>query len=490
MPQIDLSNIMNITISDVTSSVIDFNVANLTIFTNETPVVALEDSYAVYKNTTDVLAQWGTNSEVYKIALTIFSQSYNILNAGGVLIVIPLLNLPARKGKFTTIDLTNKIINFKDITDGSITIKIDGVDKDLTVLNFGDTPTLTSIKNVLDTAIDGDCTVEIDGNTLVFTSLTNGASSSIEFIANATGTDISTLDYLYIENGIKIDGQIAGEETLIEAIARTKDLVYYEGILTNFSIDAISQSDLLNLCGYIKTIDKILYYQTSDVAQLNADSKFYLIKQAEYYTTRLLYYSQNYRFDSAYASRLHSVNFENESTITMHLKNLSGIIPDETITQSIINKCENIGVDFYGALQNRGVVFSNGANQYSDYVINILWFKLKLKSELINLLTLNNNKLAQTEEYMNVLKSAIRKVCEMGIKNNFISPGTWTSPDTFGDRATFLNSISQIGYYIYSNPLSEQSASEREARIAPLILLAVKLSGAFHYINLFININK
>ena len=46
------------------------------------------------------------------------------------------------------------------------------------------------------------------------------------------------------------------------------------------------------------------------------------------------------------------------------------------------------------------------------------------------------------------------------------------------------------GYYVYIQPFDEQSQSDREARKAPPIQIAVKLKGAVHFINVTITVNR
>jgi hypothetical protein len=46
------------------------------------------------------------------------------------------------------------------------------------------------------------------------------------------------------------------------------------------------------------------------------------------------------------------------------------------------------------------------------------------------------------------------------------------------------------GWYTFANLVETQAQSDREARIAPLIQIAVKLAGAIHFANVLINVNR
>ena len=91
---------------------------------------------------------------------------------------------------------------------------------------------------------------------------------------------------------------------------------------------------------------------------------------------------------------------------------------------------------------------------------------------------------------MDVLKGAYREVCIASVTNGMAAPGSWTSPDTFGNPEDFRRNIAEQGYYIFSQPITQQSSVDREARKAPLVQIALKLAGAVHSSDVIININR
>jgi hypothetical protein len=91
MPDIDIANVVTITISQPPAGLSNYEVNNLALFTKDEPVQPVAGGYAVYLAPSAVAADWGTESEVYKTAAAIFSQAPNILSGGGSLIVFPML---------------------------------------------------------------------------------------------------------------------------------------------------------------------------------------------------------------------------------------------------------------------------------------------------------------------------------------------------------------------------------------------------------------
>jgi hypothetical protein len=70
-----------------------------------------------------------------------------------------------------------------------------------------------------------------------------------------------------------------------------------------------------------------------------------------------------------------------------------------------------------------------------------------------------------------------------------LAPGSWELPNFFGSQTDFLRNISDIGYYIYSIPVSQQAATDRAARRAPLIQIAAKEAGAIHSASVLVSID-
>ena len=90
---------------------------------------------------------------------------------------------------------------------------------------------------------------------------------------------------------------------------------------------------------------------------------------------------------------------------------------------------------------------------------------------------------------MDGLKAAYRLICEQAVTNGYVAPGSWTASMTFGVQALFLQQILQVGFYIFSVPVSQQSASDRTNRKSPLVQIALKEAGAFQSNNVVVNVN-
>lgn len=93
---INISNIINVSVSASPSGLAPYSVNNLLCITDEVPDVSLAGAaYAAYVSPIDVGVQWGTDSGVYAAAVAVFSQNPNILSGGGVFLVAPILTSPS-----------------------------------------------------------------------------------------------------------------------------------------------------------------------------------------------------------------------------------------------------------------------------------------------------------------------------------------------------------------------------------------------------------
>lgn len=88
--QLDITNVITISLSAAQTGLGEYNVNNLAIFTGETPETSFGDlGYKIYKAPKEVGVDFGTTSTTYKMALAVFAQTPNILNGNGYLVVIP-----------------------------------------------------------------------------------------------------------------------------------------------------------------------------------------------------------------------------------------------------------------------------------------------------------------------------------------------------------------------------------------------------------------
>lgn len=303
-------------------------------------------------------------------------------------------------------------------------------------------------------------------------------------------------------SGALIIGLKGAGESQAEAFARLNQKVLFCGFMTTDTIandieanavgDSSSSSDA-SVASLVAAQTNKINFIISNV-ESDIEGAFKDIKDGKFNQTRCLFYGGSETeakiFMAAAASSGMSTVFEGSNTTkTMNLKELIGVTPDPIMTETLLQKCKTNGVDCYISLAGVPSYMSYGANKFFDEIFNEIWFVNAIQVAGFNYLRKTGTKIPQTEAGMTGLKSAYMNVCSRAVNNGFLAPGKWTSPDTFGDPVIFKNNIANLGYYVYSNPVADQSQADREERKAPLCQIAIKAAGAVHSTNVIININ-
>lgn len=373
--QLQVSNVVDISVSSTPSGLSAFNTSNLALFTADTPSPVFTDGYKIYLEPTEVGTDFGTGSNTYKEALAVFSQAPNILAGGGYFVIIPY-----------------------------------------------------------------------------------------------------TLS-----------------ETLDAAIVRTKDLVQYFGVMSSV---IESQADMLAAAAVLQALNKIGFFVQKVAGAIDPGGSLDLLRSGGFTHSRGLHYGATLDIDAlvmqaSYAGRALSTNFSGSNTTsTMALKDLAGVQPDPTMTQTLYNKAKTAGADIYVSFEGVAKVQSFGANSFFDQVYNLGWFVAALQTAGFNYLAQSSTKVPQTENGMDGLKGAYTAVCSQAVTNAYAAPGVWNSPTTFGDQADLLQNIKQLGYYIFSQPIAQQAQVDRAARKAPLCQIALKEAGAIQTSSVIVNVNS
>lgn len=484
--QLAFTHVINVSVAAAQQGAGRYNTSNLAIFSRESfDEESFGDlGYKIYLSPTEVGEDFGTTSVTYKMALKVFSQQPNILAGGGYLVVIPFVD---------TAPVTEvQNIAFPFVPAAGV-YKLKYGAEETSALNWDDTAAelqtalrlLTGLGSV---TVSGDTT---EGFVVTFTGV-SGDASLLSVPAASNSLQSSTPANVEPVVTVTTPGTTTSTETLDEAILRTKGLIQYFGIM---AAEIESESDVDDAADLVQTLNKILFVVSRTQADIEPGGMFDDIALASLDHTRCLYYGDDndlaaLEYMAAYAGRALSVNFSgSNTTITMHMKTLTGIEPDPTMTETIFALAEAVGADIYASFEGVPKTFCFNANTFFDRVYNRLWFAGALIVSGFNFFATVPTKIPQTEGGMDALKGTYAKVCEQAKTNQYIAPGTWNSPVTFGDQVLFLQNILQQGYYIYSQPISQQSQEEREDRQAPLCQIAIKEAGALQESSVIVYIN-
>lgn len=478
MSQLALTNFINISVAAVQAGVGQYNTSNLAVFTDEIPAGSFGTTgYKQYIEPTDVGVDFGTSSKTYQMANAVFSQQPNILTGGGQLVVI-LVGTATQTSAFSGIAASG---TFKYNFGGHATAFI----------NWNDTAAMIQAKL---RAVVGLERVTVSGSiasqSLVI--IMDGVYGAAPAVLTVTNNTLATSAPVTVTQAIT--NTTAGE-ALATAITRTKDLVQYFGVSATATCAELTSVDLLAAAAVIQALNKIAFFVTYTEADIITGGMVDQLRSGSFTQSRGLYYGDSTPstaivMAASYAGRALSTNFSgSNTTATMNFKDLVGVQPDPSMTQTIYNEAKAAGADVYASVQGVPKVLCFGANHFFDQVYNLQWLVGALQVAGFNFLAQSATKIPQTENGVDGLKGAYRTVCEQAVTCQYSAPGTWTSPTTFGNPADLIANVAQRGYYIYSQPVSQQSQADRADRKAPLIQIAIKEAGAIQSSNIIVNVN-
>lgn len=469
-----LTNIVDVTVSEVQTALGALNESNVALFTTDAYANSFGSlGYAIYLSPDSVATDFGSSSSTYLMANSLFSQQPNILANGGYLAVIPfvtavqhfaLSGVPA-SGTFTLSYLGNPTAN----------------------INWNDTTSQIQVK----------VRAVVGLEQAVVTGTLAGQAINISFLGVYGPVSLLTVGGAGLQTSAPAAITITPTtttvgETMAQAITRSIGLIPYFGIVANQIFD---QADTLAAAAVTQAQNKMELFVANQEADIQAGGTLDLLRSGSFHKSRGLYYGSDdtqdcLDFMAGYAGRGFSTNFSGSATTqNMQLKQLIGVQPDPSIDQSIYTLAKTAGADGYASFAGISGVYTSGENQYFDQVYNLGWFVDALQVALFNYLASAATKIPQTESGMDGLKSVVRQVCLQAVNNSYVAAGQWNSATTFGNQQNFLLNIQQAGFYVYSTPISQQSQADRAARIAPLIQIALKEAGAINsvIVNVFVN---
>ncbi len=496
----NISNVVNVSLVEGGALAARDNPNVVTIMTSQqTGPLSSANRYELYTDAQSVAAAFGTASKMADFANAFFGTNPNPTNVGGVLIAGywrgASEGVPATAAVLEGAQISEATVvgQLQAISDGTFDVTIDGLAKNITALDFQSITTMDEAVALIDAALTGGVATFEDSR-VVITSSTTGATSTITFTTDpGAGTYIGEILALASGTGATTTQGAAAEtltvETKVEAANTLLGLVKFRGLMF---IDAPTDVEAKDLAEWGQA-NSVLQYDVFDQPdQLNIDpaNVVWDIKLSGLTNYRMLYSAAgNRKMAASYMARTHTVNFNGENTaLTMHLKELS--VAAEEYTQTEITAAKNVGLDIYTTIKNTPAILTSGANDFVDNRYNFIAFEDALQTDMYNLLKQTGTKIPQTRRGVNQLLDQAEKTTRNFRRAGVFAPGEWTSPDTFGDRATFERAIREDGFYWIAGSLAQQPQADREARKSPVLQGAVKLAGAVHSVDIIVNINK
>jgi hypothetical protein len=461
----------------------------------DTGIIDAGEGMREYNSIEDVTGDFGTTTPEYLGASLFFGQ----LPQPSILFIGTWARV-ATKGRLTggPVPPTEQLIaNWTAISQGGFNVTLDGsaTPVHVTGLSFASATNLNAVASTIQTALQAlapAATFQWNGQAFILNSGTTGPTSAVSFLtAPGAGTDMSAMLHMTAATAERSATGLA-PETPVAALARLDGKGWYA--VTFCASVALSDAQHLACSAYIEAAqDKHVYgVTTNEATTLDPNNTTDLASQAmlaDYMRTVIQYSITTPYAICSFFGRVLTVNFEGtNTTITAKFKVQPGVIP-ELITGSqastlMLKRC-NVYVQYNNAtsIDQEGVM---SGRAYWDEIHGLDWLANRIQNDMWNLLY-QAPKVPQTNPGVHMLVNTADGGLAQGVTNGLIAPGIWNAPG-FGE----LNQGDLLarGWYTFANSVDTQDQADREARIAPLIQIAVKLAGAIHFANVLINVNR
>lgn len=390
---------------------------------------------------------------------------------------------------------------FQAVTAGSFSVSIDGINADISALNFSTDTNLGLVATRIQAAIRAVATggftlatVVVSGNQIKITSGIPGDGSSVsvlEPVTPAVGIDISGPGFLNGRTGTAVaqpgytPGDLVSELSLIAEAARCGGSFVY-----GFALDAAyrdtddqvaaGQWAQARTAAMPLVSNSPLAWDANSTTDLGPEIKTLgLFRAWPYFHDQAAYYP-----DMALLAVLLSVDYaQRKSTITAKFKDLVGI-PTVNINETQWAVLEGKGYNTFTLTGNTARVNREGttgnAAWFMDDVVNLDNFVEEIQVAEYNVY-LRNGKVSNDPEGQAKMQDGLQGICERYVFNGaFSARRVLDTTQIDGYRI-------DPPYTITPSPFELQSAADRADRVGPPFVIDVNLAGAIHSIAININ---
>ena len=449
----------------------------------DSDIIDTDERIRLYSSISDIATDFGISSREYLAAQAFFSQSPQPTQ-----VYIGRWAKSATAGRLrgrTLSSAEQDISLFTAITTGTLSLTIDGASKSMASIDLSAETNLNGVASQISSALGVSGSCAWTGERFVITSATTGTSSTV-----AT-TDTGTLSSLMGFAGSATSVAGVAAESLASAITALLD--YNTWYMVCVAPDA-SDDSIVEAAGLIEAASpsRMIGFTTQNSTEIDSTASSTLgsrLKGLGYNRTILVYSSDSPVAAASVFGRMATINFEgSNTTLTLKFKQLPGVTAGN-LRSSQAEALKSHNVNAFCAYQNDTSILQEGITSggwFIDETHGLDWLQNRVETDLWNLLY-TSKKVGQDESGATAIVSCVNKSLEQGVTNGLIAPGVWNG-DAFG--ALESGDTLSTGYYVYIQPFDEQSQSDREARKAPPIQIAVKLKGAVHFINVTITVNR
>jgi len=465
---------VSISVSPVGVTAGDFGI--LGFLTNETdsanvPVSAAERSRS-YTSLASVAGDWAASSEVYKAAMAFYGQTPTPKD-----FVVLMTFITDQKASLVG-GGTDTLQQLQLITSGSFSLKIDGADVDVTLLDLSAATSMEDVALILETEIvaagASGATVS-HGYGFVVQSGTTGTLSTI---TAATGVSAEALGLevfqAKVSNGIAAETPVDGLAAVQTSGAEFTALVTHKDYRDNVGIaDGATTLEIAQWCEAAKVIFMNTSNDLSTLSSVNDGDVASVLKAATLRFSLTTFSKNVSQYPSASVfGRAASVNFAAVgSTITLNLKQMPGVSAEDLTPNefAVLRSKYASAVVLIGKSTNAYTDSRMASGSWLDTTHGLMWLEARCEADMFNLLYTTNTKIPYTQTGINTCVATLERSLEAAVRNGLAAPG-------FLPDGTFLPK----GYKVTSVSLGDTPAGDVSNRLYAGLSFVMSGAGALH----------
>lgn len=179
----------------------------------------------------------------------------------------------------------------------------------------------------------------------------------------------------------------------------------------------------------------------------------------------------------------------NNSAYTLAYKNLSGVAAWKAISAKEQSYCAQYNANMYDVAGDTYNIILPGImcdGTHFDEVFALDATRQMIQLGLMSILS-STRVIPQTDSGLSQLVAAVSSVCDTIANVGFIGSGIWRGSDVLGLKS---GDAVPNGYYVEADSFANQSQTDREARKAPPIYVALKMAGAIEFVVVRVIVNR
>lgn len=389
--------------------------------------------------------------------------------------------------------VTSTLEEFKAVTDGALTISINGSSVQASGIDLSTCTSLSEVATKVAEKLTGTSGAYNSGmNCFIFTTTQTGSEAKITYpTASSSGTDLAEMLCLTEQQGA-----VLWQGTDAQPFSQNVNSVLNisQNWVTFTTIDEPEIADATEMAQWSSTNFGFIYFpfttQTNAEVSGNTSDMASALSAAGVSATAPVYGPVNYT--SFFMGMLAATDFEATNGMKTYAFKRSGSLPSYVTDGGVAQVLKTKMYNFLGNFQTRNAQFDVSAwgtlidstYKFIDELAGMIWLANAWQVALVDLMT-TVNRIPYTERGYTMIRTSTISIVNRGLNNGYIEPGVTLSAS---QKSALIEAIGQdvsqtlenTGWYLR---VSDPGATARSNRESPICQLYVTYGGAVHKID-------